>query len=83
MGKIIAVVSGKGGTGKTSFTACVALALFGGWIYGAALFGGYLWLGWRIGFSLYAGCWAVVTAAACLMLYLWLKKRGCALFASL
>ncbi len=27
MGKIIAVVSGKGGTGKTSFTACVALAL--------------------------------------------------------
>ena len=64
-------------------SACVALALFGGWIYGAALFGGYLWLGWRIGFSLYAGCWAVVTAAACLMLYLWLKKRGCALFASL
>ncbi len=27
MGKIIAVVSGKGGTGKTSFTACVSLAL--------------------------------------------------------
>ena len=27
MGKIIAVVSGKGGTGKTSFTACVALSL--------------------------------------------------------
>lgn len=27
MGKIIAVVSGKGGTGKTSFTACVGLAL--------------------------------------------------------
>lgn len=27
MGKIIAVVSGKGGTGKTSLTACVALAL--------------------------------------------------------
>mgnify|MGYP002571533812 CR=1 FL=1 len=27
MGKIIAVVSGKGGTGKTSFTACVGLSL--------------------------------------------------------
>lgn len=27
MGKIIAVTSGKGGTGKTSFTACVSLAL--------------------------------------------------------
>ena len=27
MGKIIAVVSGKGGTGKTTFTACVGLAL--------------------------------------------------------
>lgn len=27
MGKIIAVVSGKGGTGKTSLTACVSLAL--------------------------------------------------------
>ena len=27
MGKIIAVVSGKGGTGKTSLTACVGLAL--------------------------------------------------------
>ena len=27
MGKNIAVVSGKGGTGKTSFTACVSLAL--------------------------------------------------------
>ena len=27
MGKIIAVVSGKGGTGKTSFTANVGLAL--------------------------------------------------------
>ena len=27
LGKIIAVVSGKGGTGKTSFTAKVGLAL--------------------------------------------------------
>ena len=27
MGKIIAVASGKGGTGKTSFTACVGLSL--------------------------------------------------------
>ena len=27
MGKIIAVVSGKGGTGKTSFTANTGLAL--------------------------------------------------------
>ena len=25
MGKIIAVASGKGGTGKTSFTACVEI----------------------------------------------------------
>ena len=28
MGKIIAVVSGKGGTGKTSFTANVERALY-------------------------------------------------------
>lgn len=27
MGKLIAVVSGKGGTGKTTFTASVGLAL--------------------------------------------------------
>ena len=31
MGKIIAVVSGKGGTGKTSFTANVGLALTWPW----------------------------------------------------
>ena len=36
MGKIIAVVSGKGGTGKTSFTANTGLALAsrcGTWIW--------------------------------------------------
>lgn len=64
-------------------SASVAIALFGGWGYAAVLGGGYLLAGWHLGAALYMGCFAAATLAACIVLYLWLKKRGSAVLASL
>ena len=64
-------------------SASVAIALFGGWGDAAALGGGYLLVGWRLGAVWYLGCFAAATLLACLALYLWLKKRGGAVLAAL
>ena len=64
-------------------SACVAIALFGGWAYALLLGGGYLLVGWQLGAALYMGCFAAATLAACIVLYLWLKKRGGAVLMSL
>ena len=64
-------------------SAPVAIALFGGWGYAAVLGGGYLLVGWHLGAALYMGCFAAATLAVCIVLYLWLKKRGGAVLAAL
>lgn len=62
----------------------VLLALFGGFLYTMLLCIGFLGLpGWRLGFPGYMGCFAAVTLALCAVLYLWLRKKGCARFATL
>ena len=64
-------------------SACVGIALLGGWAYALLLGGGYLLAGWHLGAALYMGCFAAATLAACAVLYLWLKKRGGAVLAAL
>ena len=64
-------------------SACVAIALFGGWAYALLLGGGYLLVGWQLGAARSMGCFAAATLAACIVLYLWLKKRGGAVLMSL
>lgn len=64
-------------------SACVVIALLGGWAYALLLGGGYLLAGWHLGAALYMGCFAAATLAACAVLYLWLKKRGGAVLAAL
>ena len=65
-------------------SACVMIALFSGFIFPALLCLGYLALdGWKLGFVGYAGCFGAAALALSAVLYLWLKKRGSALFAAL
>ena len=61
----------------------VLLALLGAWVYAIVLVGVYLLAGWRLGGTDYLAVFALVTAALAVLLYLWLKKRGSALFAAL
>ena len=39
--------------------------------------------GWKLGFVGYMSLFGAVTLALCALLYFWLKKRGCKLFAEL
>ena len=65
-------------------SACVTFALFGGFAYTALLCVGYMLMnGWKLGFAGYMIGFGAVTLALCAVLYLWLKKRGCRLLASL
>lgn len=61
----------------------VFFALMGNWIYALALAGLYLAAGWRIGAVAYLALFALVTAIGCILLYRWLKTKGCARFAAL
>ena len=61
----------------------VVLALLGGFAYAALLAGGFLAVGWRIGFMAYMCAFAGVTLAAGAVLFIWIRKRGCAVFAGL
>ena len=61
----------------------VFLAMFGGFIYSALMFGGYFLVGYHIGFSLYFGALSALTLALSLLLLLWLKKKGTEIFETL
>ena len=65
-------------------SAPVAIALFSGFGYTVLLCGGYMLLNsWKLGFVGYMSLLGAVTLALCGLLYFWLKKRGCKLFAGL
>lgn len=64
-------------------SGAVLLALLGGLAYGVVLAVGFILWGWRIGFVPYMGGFAAVTLLASIALFAWLKKKGCAAFASL
>ena len=65
-------------------SACVTIALFSGFGYTALMGAGFMFLnGWRLGFVGYMSVFGAVTIALCAVLYFWLKKRGCSLFAQL
>lgn len=64
-------------------SGCVAIALLIGFVYPVLLCGGYLALGWKLGFVAYAALFAVLTLALSAALYLWLKRKGAKLLAAL
>lgn len=64
-------------------SACVAIALFVGWVYSMLLLVGYLLAGERLGACLYLTCCAALTLALCVPLLLWLRKKGARTFAAL
>ena len=64
-------------------SACVTLALFGGFILAAAVFAVYGLIGYRLGFAPYMLTAAAVMAALCAALLCWLRRRGAALLREL
>lgn len=65
-------------------SAPVTIALFSGFAYTALLCAGFMLMnGWKLGFVGYMSGFGAVTLALCAVLYFWLKKRGCNLFAAL
>lgn len=65
-------------------SAPVTVALFSGFGYTALLCAGFMLLnGWKLGFVGYMSGFGAVTLALCAVLFLWLKKKGCNLFAAL
>ena len=62
----------------------VMIAMFGGWTYTVFFCMGFLLLpGWRLGFAGYMSAFIGLDLVLCGVLYLWLKKRGCEVFAAL
>jgi len=61
----------------------VTVSLLGGWAYSAALAGIYLWIGRKLGSVIYLGIFSAATLIAAALLYLWLRKRGPAVFEAL
>ena len=64
-------------------SAGVMIALFGGWGYAIVLGGGYLLGGWRLGVSLYLVVIVTVTAVLSAVFYVWLRKKGVEILATL
>ena len=65
-------------------SAPVTIALFSGFAYTVLLCAGFMLLnGWKLGFVGYMSGFGAVTFVLCAVLYFWLKKRGCNLFAAL
>ena len=64
-------------------SASVIIALFGGWFFAAVLGVPYLLIGAMLGPVRYLALFAVLFAAASLLLGLWLRKKGAARFAAL
>ena len=61
----------------------VALALLGGVVYAALLAAGFFLLGGHIGFVPYMAAFVALTLAGCVLLFMWIRKKGCAVFAAL
>ena len=65
-------------------SGCVLIALFAGMLYTVLLCVGFFALsGWKLGFAGYTAVFAAATLAVSAGLYLWLRKRGPAVFAAL
>ena len=64
--------------------APVMITLFGGFIYMALLFAGFMLLpGWMLGFCGYISCFVVANLLLSVLAYLWLREKGVTLFAAL
>ena len=58
--------------------------MLSGFVYVILLCVGYMLLdGWKLGFVGYMAVIGAVTLALCILLWFWLRKRGCIRFASL
>ena len=64
-------------------SGAVAIALLGGWAYAAAMAVLYFMVGRHMGFAAYMAAFLALTLAAAVLLYIWVRKKGCAIFASL
>ena len=64
-------------------SGAVMIALFGGWIAGAAMAGLYLLVGYRLGETVYLLLWAGLDAAASAVTLRWLNSTGSRLFDAL
>ena len=65
-------------------SACVVIAMFSGFAYTALLCAGFMLMnGWKLGVAGYMSAFGAVTLVLCVILYSWLKKRGCDQFAAL
>ena len=59
----------------------VMITLFGGFVYMALLFAGFMLLpGWILGFCGYMSCFVGVNLFISVLVYLWLRKKGVAIF---
>lgn len=64
--------------------APVMITLFGGFVYMALLFTGFMLLpGWILGFGGYMSCFVGVNLFISVLAYLWLRKKGVAIFETL
>lgn len=64
--------------------APVMITLFGGFVYMALLFVGFMLLpGWILGFGGYMSCFVGVNLFISVLAYLWLRKKGVAIFETL
>lgn len=64
-------------------SASVGIALFGGWAFGIAMGGLYLWVGYRMGPANYLLAWSALFAAGALGMLRWLDTRGSRAFMAL
>ena len=64
-------------------SGAVAISLLGGWAYAAAMAVLYFLVGRHMGFAAYMAAFLALTLAAAVLLYIWVRKKGCAIFASL
>ena len=64
-------------------SGAVAIALLGGWAYAAAMAALYFLVGRHMGFAAYMAAFLALTLAAAVLLYIWVRKKGCVIFASL
>ena len=64
--------------------APVMITLFGGFVYMVLLFAGFMLLpGWILGFGGYMSCFVGVNLFISVLAYLWLRKKGVAIFETL